>query len=191
VLIAAHNEASIMAEKIETTLALDYPNFEIIVSSDGSTDETVDIARGYANYGIRVISTLERGGKGAALNRAAVEARNEILIVSDANAFPAKDALRKLVRSFVDPEVGCVSGRVFPQTSESGAANSVTQGEGSYWRYEGFIKAAESRLASSTGVVGSLLAVRRELFAPIPPKNHKRRFASHAVRYAAGAASNL
>lgn len=169
VVIAAHNEAAIIAEKIETTLSLDYPAFEVIVSSDGSTDETVAIAERYAARGVRIIAVSARGGKGAALNRAVAQARNAIIVISDANAFPAPDALKQLVRPFSDHSVGCVSGRVSPAPDGTRGPGNVAEGEGAYWRYEGFIKAAESAVASATGVVGSLLAIRREHYAPVPP----------------------
>lgn len=169
VVVAAHDEGAIIAEKIEATLALDYPDVEIIVSSDGSTDDTVAVAARYADRGVRVIAAPTRAGKGAALNRAVAQSSAEIVVISDANAFPAPDALRQLVRSFHDPEVGCVSGRVAPGPLTGAAATSVAESEGAYWRYEGFIKAAESTLASATGVVGSLLAVRRDCYEPVPP----------------------
>lgn len=167
IVVAAHNEAAILAEKIEATLALDYPTFEVIVSSDGSTDDTVAIAGRYADRSVQVIDVANRSGKGAALNRAVKRCKNEIVVISDANAFPAPDALRKLVRSFNDSSVGCVSGRVAPQDSGD-CAKGVAAGEGAYWRYEGFIKSAESTLRSATGVVGSLLAIRRDLYEPVP-----------------------
>lgn len=167
ILIAAHNEAGIIARKLETTLALDYPQPQIILSSDGSTDATAEIARRYAASGVEVIESAERGGKGRALNRAAAAARGDILLISDANAFPEPDALRRLAEYFADPAVGCVSGAVSART-DADRPSPVAGSEGLYWRYEGFIKQSESAIASATGVVGSLLAIRRELFEPVP-----------------------
>jgi poly-beta-1,6-N-acetyl-D-glucosamine synthase len=167
IVIAAHNEGAIIGRKIEATLALDYPDLEIIVVSDGSTDATVSTVRGFAPSGVTLVEIADRGGKGRALNAAVAQAGGEIVLISDANAFPAPDAVRKLVRHFADPEVGMVSGRVAPDPASAGAS-AVAGSEGLYWRYESVIKQAESDLGSATGVVGSLLAIRRQLYDPVP-----------------------
>src|SRR5580658_6343627 len=69
-LIPAYNEARTIARKIENSLALDYPpdRIEIVIVSDGSTDETVNIAR--AAGGVRVLALPKNIGKTAALNQA-------------------------------------------------------------------------------------------------------------------------
>ncbi|SDE32149.1 glycosyltransferase family 2 protein [Rhodospira trueperi] len=165
-LVAAYNEAAVIEDKLNNALDLDYPHLDIIVVSDGSTDGTEAIARRFEDRGVVVVEVSPRQGKGNALNRGAEQARGEILLVSDANAMVARDALTHLVRHFDDPSVGCVSGHVAPEPARDGS--DISGSEGLYWRYEAFLKRAESRIASTTGVVGSLLALRRELFAPIP-----------------------
>jgi cellulose synthase/poly-beta-1,6-N-acetylglucosamine synthase-like glycosyltransferase len=82
------------------------------------------------------------------------------VVFSDAASRLMPDSLRRLVRPFADPAVGCVSGvyRVLrPEAAQLGDE------EGFYWRYETFIKHCESDLASLLGAHGSLYAVRREL----------------------------
>jgi biofilm PGA synthesis N-glycosyltransferase PgaC len=166
VVIAAFNEASVIAEKIEATLSLDYPDLEIIVVSDGSDDATEAIASSYEPRGVWTVSMPERQGKARALARGVELTCGEILVISDANAFPEPSALRHLIAPFSDPSVGCVSGRVRPHVS--GKRSAVAASEAVYWRYEDAIKEAESAIWSATGVVGSLMAVRRSLYEPVP-----------------------
>ena len=165
-IVAAYNEAAVISQKIENTLALDYPRhqLEIIVVTDGSNDETANIVAGYHEQGVILLHQPERGGKSAAISRAVDKSTGEILVFSDANAFYRDTALRMLVRHFGDPSIGCVSGK---KTIRPTAA-SVTESENIYWKYESFIKSSESRLGMTTATVGEMIAIRREHFSPIP-----------------------
>ena len=149
--IAAHDEAEVIEEKLANTAALDWPGLEVIVASDGSTDDTV--ARAQAP-GVRVLD-LPRGGKVAAQDAAVATTNAEIVAFSDANSLWEPDALRRLVAHFADPEVGYVCGRL-RLVDESGAS-----ADGLYWRYELWQRAQESRLGSITAGNGGIYAVRR------------------------------
>ncbi|GAB4528114.1 MAG: glycosyltransferase family 2 protein [Anaerolineales bacterium] len=167
VLIAAYNEADVIARKIENTLALDYPPalLQILVVTDGSDDDTPQIARRYAHRGVEVLHHPERRGKMAAINRAMQAARGEIVVFSDANNLYQPDALRYLVAPFGQAGIGAVSGaKVVLEDGDTLGAS-----EGLYWRYESFIKQQETRLGSCTGVAGEIFAIRRALFTPAPP----------------------
>jgi poly-beta-1,6-N-acetyl-D-glucosamine synthase len=168
-LIPAYNEARVIARKIENSLALEYPadRIEIVVVSDGSSDSTVDIARhaAWETGGVRVLALTKNSGKVAALNAAVSELRGEIIVFSDASAMLAPDSVGRLVENFADPTVGAASGRyrvVKPNEVNIGGSEDI------YWKYEGFLKAQESRLASTLGAHGHLHAIRRELY-PFPP----------------------
>jgi cellulose synthase/poly-beta-1,6-N-acetylglucosamine synthase-like glycosyltransferase len=164
IIIAAHNEERDIAAKLENTLALDYPadRLEVIVASDCSSDRTEEIAREYAGRGVRLYRQAEHHGKTVAQRRAAKMASGEILIFSDATTKNSPDALRKLVRAFADPEVGCVAGQLI---YVDGDKTAVGHGCRSYWDYEKFIKSCESRMGSLVGVSGCLYAVRQSHFA--------------------------
>src|SRR5215813_2194624 len=114
IIIAAYNEEQDIARKIEETLALEYPKekLEIIVASDCSNDRTDEIVRRYSEQGVILHRRPERLGKTSAQNHAVKIATREILIFSDATTYYEKDALRQIVRSFADPEVGAVTGNV-------------------------------------------------------------------------------
>jgi cellulose synthase/poly-beta-1,6-N-acetylglucosamine synthase-like glycosyltransferase len=165
-IILAHNEEAALGAKLENTLALDYPadHLEIIVASDGSTDRTDEIALGYAPRGVRLVRAPDHPGKTETTNRAAAEARGEILVFSDATGEYNRGALRALVRSFADPEVGAVSGRVVYDYPEAASA----QGFRTYQRWIVWARRAESVWGTETSVSGSISAVRRSAFEPLP-----------------------
>jgi biofilm PGA synthesis N-glycosyltransferase PgaC len=163
VLIPAHNEERWIRRKIENALELDYPRerLRIVVASDASTDRTVEIAREFSGAGVEVVAFPQRLGKEAMLNRLVPQAHGEILVVTDANALLQRDAIKMLSRHFVDPCVGCVTGKRICVLQE-GVAPGL--GESMYWRYESWIKQSESRVHSCLGAHGQLYAVRREVF---------------------------
>jgi cellulose synthase/poly-beta-1,6-N-acetylglucosamine synthase-like glycosyltransferase len=157
--IAAYNEAAVVERKIANARSLDYPGLEVIVASDGSTDDTV--ARAAA---ADVVLDLPRGGKIRAQDAAVERASGEIVAFSDANSFWQPDALRELVAPFADPEVGYVCGQV-RFTNDAGDNQ-----EGAYWRYEMWIRGMESRLAGVTGGNGAIYAVRKQAYIHVDPR---------------------
>lgn len=165
-IIAAYNEERVIDQKIENSLALDYPakKLEIIVVSDGSSDTTPERVSAYADRDVVSLHQAERRGKTAALNRAIEQARGEIIVFSDANNDFNPDAIRALVTPFADPAVGGVNGvkRIRADDDREAAA-----GDGFYWLYESVLKQAESDLGSITGADGEIFAMRKSLFIPI------------------------
>ena len=110
VIVAAYNEASVIEQRVANLRELDYPadRLQIVVTSDASTDDTDRLA---AAAGARIVGN-PRGGKVAAQDNAVRQTDSEIVAFSDANCTWAPDALRKLVRSFADPDVAYVCGRL-------------------------------------------------------------------------------
>src|SRR5215470_8837977 len=160
VIIAAYNEERDIEAKLKNTLAFDYPRdrLEIIVASDCSTDRTDEIVRGYSAQGVILRRQPERFGKTVAQNRAVKFTSGEIMVFSDATTICESGAIRKIVRNFADPEVGCVAGQLIYADASSSA---VGKGCRSYWGYEKFLKRCESEVGSLVGVSGCLYAVRR------------------------------
>ncbi len=165
-IIAARNEEKDIAAKIENALALDYPKdlLQIIVASDASDDGTDEIVRGFADRGVILSRQKSRDGKTRAQHRAALVSSGDVLVFSDATTMLAPDALRKLVRAFADPSVGCVAGRLVYRPEGSSA---VSEGCRSYWGYERALKSWESDAGSLVGVSGGLYAVRRSCYAKL------------------------
>ena len=168
VVLVAHNEAGRIGRRLENLLSLDYPrhHLEILVGSDGCTDETAAIARAYEPAGVTVLAFERRRGKSATLNDLVAKARGEIVVLADARQRFEAHVIHALVELFADPRVGAVSGELILTHDPEGAA--VGRGVGFYWRYEKFIRRNESRVDSTVGATGAVYAIRRELFEPIP-----------------------
>jgi cellulose synthase/poly-beta-1,6-N-acetylglucosamine synthase-like glycosyltransferase len=167
-LIPAFNEAEMIAQKIENSLALDYPpeKLEIVVACDGSRDATPELAR-RASEGtrVRVLDYPVNKGKIENLNQSVPQLAHGIVVFSDAAAMLYKDSIRKIVRNFADPQVGAVSGKY---TVVKADEVHTGKSEDFYWRYETLLKVMESEIASTLGAHGHLHAIRKELY-PYPP----------------------
>jgi cellulose synthase/poly-beta-1,6-N-acetylglucosamine synthase-like glycosyltransferase len=163
VIVAAHNEEEVIERRLQNLLALDYPGdkLEIVVASDASTDRTDELVE--AEPRVRLL-VCPRGGKVAAQNQAVRETGGEILAFSDANAQWKPDALRKLVRNFADPEVAYVCGGHFYEAADG------SNREGTYWRFEAWLRRNESALGSITGGIGPIYAVRRADYVDVDPR---------------------
>jgi cellulose synthase/poly-beta-1,6-N-acetylglucosamine synthase-like glycosyltransferase len=168
VIVAAWNEEDVIERRLENLLQLDYPQdrLEIVVASDASTDRTDElVARIAATDSDRVrLVRAPRGGKAAAQNLAVRETTGDVIAFSDANAFWAAPALRRLVRNFADPDVAYVCGQLRLERADG------TNREGAYWRYELKLREAESSLGSVTGGNGSIYAVRRADYVEVDPR---------------------
>ena len=165
--MAVRNEAGVIRAKFENLSQLRYPQdrIEILVVSDGSTDETAAILSSLAVDRLRVIVCQENVGKAEALNRAIAQATGEIVVFTDARQMLEPDALRHLVADFGDPHVGCVSGDLLLGEVED--RNSL-RGAGLYWKLEKRIRQWEGDAGSVVGATGALYAVRRELVCRLP-----------------------
>jgi cellulose synthase/poly-beta-1,6-N-acetylglucosamine synthase-like glycosyltransferase len=167
-IVTAYNEEAVLRAKLDNSFALDYPGkVQIVVVSDGSTDGTDEVARAFeGREGYLFLRQAQNAGKTMAQNAAAAVATGDILVFSDANSIYAADALRRLVAPFTDARTGCVCWELRYTNPQRAAAG---KGEGSYWRYEQFLKRRESLLGSLVGANGSIYALRRELFEELGP----------------------
>ncbi|MDY7231655.1 glycosyltransferase family 2 protein [Hyalangium rubrum] len=163
--VAAYNEASCIQQKLENSLALDYPahRFEVLIGSDGSTDGTDERVKQCPDTRVR-LSAAARAGKTTVLNRCIPMAMGDIIVLSDANTMIEPEAIQALVRHFEDPEVGAVCGklRLYNPTKKD-------YEESAYWNYESLIKFYEGKRGSVVGANGGLYAIRRTLFTQLPP----------------------
>lgn len=159
-IITARNEGRRIREKLENSLALDYPKdlLTVMVASDASTDDTDDIVRSYADRGVVLVRSDDRKGKEYAQLCAIRKAVTPVLVFTDAATRLESNALQLLAQHFLDPAIGAVSSR----DELIGAGGSVA-GEGAYVRYEMKLRAIESRAAGLVGLSGSCFAVRREV----------------------------
>ncbi|MGH9495049.1 MAG: glycosyltransferase [Candidatus Sulfotelmatobacter sp.] len=168
IIVAAHNEEHKIATKLRDCLELAYPSdrLEIIVASDGSTDRTEEIVRRFMATDPRILwmQTERRVGKSGVQNLAVESASGKLLFFTDANTATTSSVLAAMVGKLSDPKVGLVTGTALfghPQ-------DAVEKGQGFYWRYELFLRTAESDLGILATGSGQALLVRRELFRPLP-----------------------
>ena len=160
VIITVHNGGERLRHKLEETLALDYAgSVEVIVASDGSTDETEAIAQSLSDRGVRLVRNAERLGKEAAQAAAIPHTRGEILVFTDIGAELEKEALCNIARPFSDPTVACVSSEDWVESEE---------GEQGYVQIEMALRRLETAAATLVGLSGSFFAVRRSLCSPWP-----------------------
>ncbi len=167
VVLAARNEGRALVRKLANLAALDYPTqpIEVIVVSDGSTDETNAFLTAWENPRQRAVILPTHSGKATALNHGVAAAHGEIIVFTDARQTIAPEALKHLVANFADPSVGCVSGELIIDQDPSTASS---QGVGLYWRLEKAIRNWEGLAGSTIGASGAFYAVRRNLMSPIP-----------------------
>ncbi len=166
VVLAVHNGARELAAKLANLDQLDYPRalLQIIVACDGCTDDSAAVARAVGDARVQVLEFTARRGKAACLNDAVAAASGDVLLMTDVRQHFDAAALRALVANLADPAIGAASGELQFRDADSGFA----QGIDAYWRYEKFIRIAESRSGSTVGVTGAIYVMRRSLFVPIP-----------------------
>lgn len=169
VLIAAHNEAEVLPAKLRNVLEQGYPadRLEVVVASDGSTDDTVAVARAWAADDARVrVYDGPPAGKTATQNAALELATGDVVLFNNADTMLGPELLSRVARRFSDPEVGCVATRldwVDPSGSATGAGTAL------YWRFEYLLWRLESRLGLLACAPGGCMAVSRSLLRPMDP----------------------
>lgn len=116
ILMPAHNEGDILYNVVKEMTQLNYPNYELIMINDGSSDDTGEVLKKIvAMYdNVRVIDLKKNCGKANALYLGAIASKGEILVGVDADSYLDKNALRYLVSHFINKQngerVGAVTG---------------------------------------------------------------------------------
>lgn len=165
-LVAAYNEAPVIADKIRNALALDAGGAEIemIVVSDGSDDRTAEIARSMHDPRVTVLEP-GRLGKAKALDHGLGRCTGDVVVFSDANAILTDGTLTAMLRHYGNAQVGGVCGQI----TVDGKNGGIGAAESLFWRYDQALKHAESRLGGAISAQGSVYSLRRSLArAPAP-----------------------
>lgn len=177
VLMAVHNEEKVLAEKLDSLLAQDYPAGKLLiwVGSDRSTDQTNAILSRYAaeHAHLRFFPFEQRQGKPGIINqlarRASVErptGRDHVFLITDASVILSADTVWRLVRHFRSPELAIADARmVHTGMQEAG----ISRSEDHYISREVRLKHHESVLwQHMIGPFGGCYALRSDYFEPIP-----------------------
>ncbi len=167
VILIVRNVEKIIHKKIQSLLSLNYPKekLSILIVSDQSQDQTVEVIEKLRNDRIRCIDNTQKSSKSACLNQAISQSSADVLLMTDARQTHEPDSLKHLVKHFIDPSIGAVSGELILLDPET---NQFSKGMDAYWRYEKFIRNLESKIASVPGVTGAIYAMRRTDFQRIP-----------------------
>jgi len=168
IVLVVRDEAARLEAKLRNLSKLNYPadRTEIIVVSDGSTDETNSILAQFATSASRrVILNPHHKGKASGLDDAMKAARGDIIVFTDVRQEVDPGAVTLLLENFADPNVGCASGELI-----LGCRNSAesANGLGTYWKLEKRLRQLEAISGSTIGATGAFYAVRRSLFRTLP-----------------------
>jgi cellulose synthase/poly-beta-1,6-N-acetylglucosamine synthase-like glycosyltransferase len=119
ILVPVYNEEKVVSQSIKSLLEINYPNYEIIIINDGSTDKTKEVAEKLVGYQKGKLSEVKvslinkpNGGKSKALNAGIALSKAEIVLCMDGDSQLSPDSVRLAVRHFVNPEIGAVAGNV-------------------------------------------------------------------------------
>ena len=164
IIIPVHNEEKNVLNKLNNLRTLDYPQdkLEIIFVSDGSTDNTNQLLNEITN--IELISYSNRQGKPTALNKAVSHAKSDIILFTDVRQELTISSVKYLISTLSHKEVGAVSGELVHRDPLTNTGRNV----GLYWRYEKWIRKAESQFHSTAGVTGALYVIHRNDYLPLP-----------------------
>lgn len=172
IMVVAHNEEKVIADKLQNLLDIDYPKekLEFLIASDFSTDKTDEIAeafiRTHPERNIRIYKSVNHFGKTNAQNEAQELCNTEILVMTDANAMFESNAVRELVSYFTASNIAYVSGQLRYINAER---NTTANSEGFYWNLELMCRNIESKFQTITAGNGAIYAVRNNEYEKIPP----------------------
>jgi cellulose synthase/poly-beta-1,6-N-acetylglucosamine synthase-like glycosyltransferase len=163
VVIATREDADLVCARVRDALTAEYPAalLDVVVALDhaaGADPKDIDCREPRAT----IVPGDAPGGKAAALNAGVRAARGEILVFADSHQRFEPGAIGALVHALADRSFGAVSGQL--ELPETGHRSLVEH----YWRFERRLRRDEARLHSAIGVSGSIYAMRRDLWAPLP-----------------------
>ncbi|KON33024.1 hypothetical protein AC477_02110 [miscellaneous Crenarchaeota group-1 archaeon SG8-32-1] len=159
-IVPAFNEEITIKKSIQSLIELDYPNYEIIVIDDGSTDGTLSIAKEFQKSKKVKVIHQTNSGKPKALNNGIKNSTGEIIVTVDADTNLKKDALKKISARFVNNnQIGAVAGnvKVIPENS----LMNIIQGT-EYTVGINLVRKAQSMLGCVMIVPGPIAALKRE-----------------------------
>lgn len=172
VMVTAHNEESVIKDKLDNIINLDYPKEKIdcLVASDFSDDHTDAIVDAYIREHpkekIRLYRAREHKGKTNAQNEAQKLVESEILVMTDANSMMKRSAIRELTAAFSDDDIVYVTGRLMYGNLD---AAGTSKDEGTYWNLDLKLREIESRIQTVTAGNGAIYACRNKDYITVDP----------------------
>ena len=166
VVIATREPPAAVRARLEDLVSGSWPadRLELIVAVDGDPAPYQFEGLSPAPGRLAVVSNGAEPGKATALNAGVAAATGDLVVFADTAQRFAPDAIPRLVEALGDPRFGAVSGAL-ELGEEAGPGSPIVR----YWRLEKRLRAAEARFHSTIGVTGAVYAMRRALWAPLPP----------------------
>jgi len=170
IIVPVKNEEKVVGRLLGALLNMDYPpqKREIVIVEDGSTDKTVEICNKYVRQHPLAIKLLRKptsDGKPPALNYAFKWTKGEIIAVFDADNVPEPDVLLKAARSFQDPSIAAVQGKLCSINSDENMLTKIVSFE-EVVLYE-FYPQGKTALELSNHLSGTCNFIRHELVKKI------------------------
>lgn len=156
VVIPNYNYGRFLSETIDSVLTQTYPNMEIIVVDDGSTDDSLEILAAYKEKGITVIQQTNRG-VGAARNIGAAKSKGEFIAFLDADDIWLPTKIERQLKIFTG-EIGLVTCGMREFDSSSNETLAYLMSKKTDWNVQ------EILLLDYPVVSGSAIVVRRSTF---------------------------
>jgi len=171
--LPAYNAEQTLGPVLDALVQVDYPRDrrQILVVSDGSTDGTDELVRGYADRGVELLRVEGRLGKTEIENRAFAALTGEVIVNTDASVTIDPQAVKHLVMALGDPSVGVASGRDISVASVGAKGHAS---EAAYVGYEMWVRDLETAVDGIIGSSGCLYAIRANL--------HRRQLGGHLSR---------
>lgn len=159
VVVPAYNEETTIRNTLLTLLESDYPDLEIIVVNDGSTDRTEQCIEDLSAEKRIIYLRQENAGKASALNHGIAAASGEIILYTDADSLFFPDTIRLMVRWFADPRIDAVCGNDMPLYPQNALHRflAITTHIGT-----GFVRRALSVIGCLQIISGNLGAIRKK-----------------------------
>lgn len=170
IILAVHNEESVIEQKIISTLETDYPvsKVKFYIGSDASTDNTNSIIRKYQNTypNLYLNEYTERNGKAKTINALTSQADGGIFLLTDANVMFTPNTIYMMVKHFKNSNIGLVAANIINKEYKT---DGISLQEKTYMEYEKQIKYKEGLIwGNMIGAFGGSYAIKKEYFIPVP-----------------------
>ena len=167
-MIPAHNEEGVITNTVENILAIDYPNFEVIVIDDRSTDNTASVIYDLSQKYEKVIAMVREKdafpGKSAVLNDAFKVAKGEAILVFDADATVEPDFLKKLIPHLEPADVGAVQARKVIRNKD---VNFLTRCQNNEYTMDAQLQVGRDAIKGAVELRGNGELIKREALEDI------------------------
>ncbi len=174
ILVPAHNEEGVISNTVENILNIDYPNFEVIVIDDRSTDKTADVIKNLAEKYERVIAMVRNAdafpGKSAVLNDAMNVAKGDAVLVFDADATVEPDFLNKLIPNLEPADVGAVQARKIIRNKD---VNLLTRCQNNEYTMDTQLQVGRDAIKGAVELRGNGELIKREALEDIGGWNNE------------------